>query len=83
MKGNPSIFPQTRLSFQDCGVNEIKKSITPDEDMLIQGIIDSMGVLKLSSFIEEKFGVKVTDIDMVPENFQNLESLSEFIKKRM
>lgn len=67
----------------ELAVEHDKKSIAPDEDLLMQGIIDSMGVLKLSSFIEEKFGVKVTDIDMVPENFQNLESLSEFIKKRM
>ena len=67
----------------ELAVEHDKKSIAPDEDLLMQGIIDSMGVLKLSSFIEEKFGVKVTDIDMVPENFQNLESLSEFIKERM
>lgn len=60
-----------------------KESIAPDEDLLMQGIIDSMGVLKLSSFIEEKFGIKVTDIDMVPENFQNLESLTEFVRKKM
>ena len=59
-----------------------KKSIEPDEDLLMQGIVDSMGVLKLSAFIEEKFSVKVTDIDMVPENFQSLESLTQFVLSR-
>ena len=67
----------------ELAVEHDKKSIAPDEDLLMQGIIDSMGVLKLSSFIEEKFGVKVTDMDMVPENFQNLDSLTEFIKNKM
>ena len=59
-----------------------KKSIEPDEDLLMQGIVDSMGVLKLSAFIEEKFSIKVTDIDMVPENFQSLESLTQFVLSR-
>ena len=62
---------------------DILENIAPDEDLLMQGIIDSMGILKLSSFMEEKFGVKVTDMDMVPENFQNIESLTEFISSRM
>jgi acyl carrier protein len=57
-------------------------SLTPDDDLLSQGIIDSLGILKLSTFIEEKFGVKVSDMDLVPENFQNLESLTEFVKQR-
>ena len=57
-------------------------TITADTDLLMQGIIDSMGVIKLANFMEEKFGIKVGDIDMVPENFQNIDSLAEFIKSR-
>jgi acyl carrier protein len=67
----------------ELAVEHDKKSIAADEDLLMQGIIDSMGVLKLSSFIEEKFDIKVTDIDMVPENFQTLERLTQFIKSKM
>ncbi|MBL7047353.1 MAG: acyl carrier protein [Candidatus Marinimicrobia bacterium] len=59
-----------------------KKSISPDEDLLMQGIIDSLGILKLATFIEETFGIQVTDEDMVPENFQNLNSLKEFIEQK-
>jgi acyl carrier protein len=57
-------------------------NITADTDLLMQGIIDSMGIIKLVNFMEEKFGIKVGDIDMVPENFQNIDSLAEFIKSR-
>jgi len=56
--------------------------ITADTDLLMQGIIDSMGVIKLANFMEEKFGIKVGDIDMVPENFQNIDNLAEFIKSK-
>jgi acyl carrier protein len=72
-----------KFILNELAVDQDIHSIAPDEDLLMQGIIDSMGILKLSSFMEEKFGVKVTDMDMVPENFQNIESLTEFISSRM
>jgi len=49
-----------------------KKSLVPDEDLLMQGYIDSLGILKLSGFIEEKFGVKVMDIDRFRKTFRLL-----------
>ena len=72
-----------KFILNELAVDQDIHSIAPDEDLLMRGIIDSMGILKLSSFMEEKFGVKVTDMDMVPENFQNIESLTEFISSRM
>jgi acyl carrier protein len=59
-----------------------KQSISPDEDILSQGIIDSLGFLKLTAFIEERFGVKVADEDMELENFMNLESIKAFIESK-
>lgn len=59
------------------------ESITSDIDLLMQGIIDSMGVVKLTAFIEEKFGIKVNDLDVIPENFQNIESITNFVNSRI
>jgi acyl carrier protein len=56
-----------------------KKSIAPDEDLLTQGIIDSMGIMRLAAFIEEEFGIKISDEDLVPENFQNINSIKKYI----
>lgn len=67
-------FILTELAF-----DHDKKSIAPDEDLLIQGIIDSMGIMRLATFIEEKFGIKVTDEDLIPENFQNINSIKNYI----
>jgi acyl carrier protein len=60
-----------------------KKSIAPDEDLLSTGTIDSMGILKLTAFIEKKYGIKVTDEDVVPENFRTLTCLQGFIESRL
>jgi len=59
-----------------------KKSIAPNEDLLSEGIIDSLGILKLTGFIEKAFGIKIADEDMEPENFRNLNSLKEFIESK-
>lgn len=60
-----------------------KKSLDPDEDLLDQRIIDSMGILKLVVFLEEANGIKVNDEDVVPENFQSLNSMVRFVEQKM
>jgi len=60
-----------------------RKSIKPDEDLLIQGIIDSMGILKLVSFMENRFAIKINNDDIIPANFQNLNCLKELAEKKL
>lgn len=60
-----------------------KKSLGSDEDLLEQGIIDSLGLMKLIVFIEETFGIEVTDEDVVPENFQSLNLIAKFVEQKL
>lgn len=52
------------------------------QDLLAAGIIDSLGILQLVSFIEEKFGVEVTDEHVTIENFHSLASMTTYIASR-
>lgn len=60
-----------------------KKSLAPEEDLLSQGIIDSLGIMKLVTFMEKNFKIKVNNDDIVPENFQNLNALKTFVEKKI
>jgi acyl carrier protein len=60
-----------------------KESLTNEVDLLMSGIIDSMGVMQLSAFIEQKFGVGISPEEVVPENFRSLATLEQFIKTKM
>ena len=60
-----------------------KKSLDVDEDLLAEGIIDSMGVMKLVAFMEETFGIQVADEDLVPENFQSLNVMAKFVEMKI
>ena len=57
-------------------------AIEPDEDLLADGIIDSMVLLKLVSFIEETFAVKVFDEDVTRENFGSFRAMQQFIEQK-
>ena len=60
-----------------------KKSLDPDEDLLEQGIIDSLGIMKLILHMEGTFSIVVADEEIVPENFQTLNNIVKFVEQKM
>jgi acyl carrier protein len=57
-----------------------RKQQVKDVDALLEtGILDSLGVLDLVTFIEQKFSVVVTDDELSPENFQTIDNIAAFI----
>ncbi len=54
-----------------------------DASFLEEGIIDSLGVMELVLFIEEKFGVKVKDEELTPDNFDSVNKLASYIQARL
>ncbi len=59
------------------------KELMDDTSFLAKGIIDSTGVLELVSFIEDKYGLSVADDELVPDNFDSLNKLSNFVTQKM
>lgn len=55
-----------------------------DEDQLIEkGIIDSMGIMSLLSFLEEKFSLQIPGEDLLPENFASIATITNLIDRRL
>ena len=57
-------------------------SIRNDQPLLESGIIDSVGLLHLITFIEERFNIQIPDEEVIPENFENLNKIASLIKKK-
>lgn len=53
-----------------------------DASFLEEGIVDSVGVLELVSFIEESFKVKVGDQEIIPDNFDSVTKLATYIRRK-
>ena len=54
-----------------------------EESFLDRGILDSTGVMELIAFIEDRFGVKIEDHELLPENLDTLSSLARFIEGKI
>ena len=52
-----------------------------DASLLDRGIIDSTGVLEIVLFLESEFGVKVQDSQMLPENFDSVNNIVNFVQR--
>jgi acyl carrier protein len=63
--------------------NEDNVNLEDNQSLLEGGIIDSMGIMKIISFIEEKFKISVSDSELIPDNFQTVASISSFISNKL
>ena len=50
--------------------------------ILQDGTVDWIKLLELVLFIEETFGIQVSDEDMTPENFGSVENIVQVIRAR-
>jgi acyl carrier protein len=57
-------------------------ALDTDDDLLESGIVDSMGVIELTSFLEEQFGLSVEPEDIVPDNFRSLGTMTRYVAGR-
>lgn len=54
---------------------------TKDTSLVTSGIIDSMGIIELVSFIEETYDIVIDDEQITTENFENIRNIVKFISK--
>jgi acyl carrier protein len=59
-----------------------KREIKKGDRLLENGIVDSLGILDLVTFLEEDFRITVADEELVPENFDTIETLTAFIQRK-
>ena len=57
----------------------ISAELTPDTELVVQGILDSIEILNLVSFLEEQFGVAVPIDDFIPENFATPRAIADLV----
>jgi len=60
-----------------------KSKIQDDSLIFKEGLFDSMGFVMILTFIEESFGVKADDKDLIEENFESIKAISEFISRKL
>lgn len=64
-------------------LSEIKPEYNFNEskDFIMDGYLDSFDIVALVSAIEEEYSILVDALDILPENFCNLEAILKVVKK--
>ena len=51
-----------------------------NDSFLEKGVVDSMNVMEIVAFVEDTFGVNISDSDIVPSNFDSISNITKFIE---
>lgn len=56
--------------------------IQADTSLINSGIIDSLSLIRLINFVEDHFKLTVDDDEVVPDNFETINSLKALISSK-
>lgn len=56
--------------------------LSNDTSLLETGVLDSLSLLKLVLFVQERFGIAVDDVDLVPEHFDSVDAICLYLRSR-
>lgn len=57
--------------------------LSEEASFLRNGVIDSTGVLELINYVEETFDIRVEDEEVIPENFDSLRNISNYLESKL
>lgn len=53
--------------------------LDPDVDLVADGVMDSLGLLKLLVWLEDSYGIRTDEVDLAPESLQSVAAIDAFI----
>jgi acyl carrier protein len=59
------------------------KQIQNDTLVFKEGYFDSLGFVRLITYLEEEYGIKISDADLVEENFESINSIIAFLNRKI
>jgi D-alanine--poly(phosphoribitol) ligase subunit 2 len=54
-----------------------------DQTQLVGGVMDSLGLMQLVSFIQEEFGVSFEDTEVTPDNFRTVADVERLVSRKL
>ena len=56
--------------------------VDPGTDLLLTGLVDSLGVVQIVSWMESELDISVEPNDVVLEHFQTVDAMADFVDRR-
>ncbi|MGP4001271.1 acyl carrier protein [Streptomyces sp. 8N706] len=55
------------------------RELDAELDLLEHGVIDSLGLLKVIAWLEDRYGINTDDVDLAPESFKSVAAIDAFL----
>jgi acyl carrier protein len=56
-------------------------NFSASNNLILDGFLDSFDIVALVSMLEEKYSIKIDGLDIVPENFSDLDRIAALVAK--
>jgi acyl carrier protein len=60
-----------------------RDSLSDGDSFLEKQVIDSTGFIELVTYLEESFGIRVLDTELVPENLDSLNAIDAYVARKL
>jgi len=57
-------------------------SLQSTQSLTERGFIDSVGIVEVLTFLENRYGIQISDEETVPENIDTIDNIVRFIEKK-
>ena len=56
--------------------------VEPETDLLLTGLVDSIGVVRIVTWLEDHLEIEIDPVDVVLENFQTVALMVDYVQRR-
>ncbi len=77
----PTISAIRRCILTDI-LNDPERDLTPEQDLLLSGILDSMSVLRLIAWLESECQIAIPAQDVIVEHFGSINQIRRYLDTR-
>ena len=56
-------------------------TLAVDDNLIEQGLLDSLAILRVVSFCEEQFGVTIPDTEVLPDNMESVGAIAKLVER--
>lgn len=67
------------VAFINGEISTAADSVASDTDLLLTGAVDSLGVVRITQWLEDNYGTDVDPLDVTLENFQTIDRMVSYV----
>ncbi len=79
MSNTPADLVNRLGAFINDEISTAADPVSSTTDLLLTGAVDSLGVVRITQWLEDNYGTEVDPLDVTLENFQTIDRMVAFV----